>query len=66
MTFLIWVPNTNKILHLSAVQSAATSNNWNLQADESLHKSPDHTFDGEISHLATPSPAQAKGFDLIQ
>ena len=66
MTFLIWTPNTNKILHRSAVRSAVTSENWNLRADEALHKVvKPTTIDGETSKFATPSPVQAKGFDLI-
>ena len=60
------------------MQSAVTSNNWNLRADESLHKSLDPTtvdkenanfattIDGKTSKFDTPSPVQASGFDLIQ
>ena len=67
MTFLIWIPSTNNIIHRSAVRSAVTSENWNIRADESLHKSPDsNTNNGETSQSDTPSPVQEKGFDLIQ
>ena len=67
MTFLISTPNTNKILHRSAVRSAVTSENWNLRADESLHKVvKPTTIDWETSKFATPSPVQKRGFDLIQ
>ena len=67
MTFVIWTPNTNKLLHQFAVRSAVTSENWNPRADESLHKVvKPTTIDGETSKFATPSPVQKKGFNLIQ
>ena len=73
--FQLWIPNTNKILHRSALHSAVTSENWNLCADDSLHKSTDSFngtpsstafADGEISQFAEPATTQAQGFALIQ
>ena len=44
MTFLVWNPGTNTIIHRSSVRSAVTSENWNIRADDALHISPDPTI----------------------
>ena len=45
MTFQLWLPSTNKIIHRSTVRSAITSENWNIRADESLHKPHESSTD---------------------
>ena len=70
MTFQLYIPNTNNILHRSVLRSAVTSENWNIRADDSLHKSDDlpstdpTSDNGEISNSKFATPAQ--GFDLIK